>query len=127
MNLIRRIFFKSLFLIFVTVSFFTGCIYRDVRVPGLAANLTLYQLNSDDYRILGTVETEGVYTSYFALVLTGDTGYSELLEKSKKMGGDDIINYRFEVQSTSVLMFVFNRVVWKASALAIQYKDKIKK
>lgn len=104
----------------------SGCIYRETRLPGIATNATLYELESDDFKILGTVETEGVFTSWFGLVLTGETGYSELLKKSKKMGGDEIMNYRFEIQSTSILMFVYNKVVWKASAQAIRYTDEVK-
>ncbi len=104
----------------------SSCIYRDVRFPGIATNATLYELDSDDFKILGTVETEGVYTSWFGLVLTGETGYSELLKQAQKMGGDEIMNYRFELQSTSVLMFIYNRVVWKATAQAIRYTEKIK-
>ncbi|EMY78876.1 putative lipoprotein [Leptospira weilii serovar Ranarum str. ICFT] len=105
----------------------SGCIYRDIRVPGLSTNFTQYVLNSDDFQILGTVETEGVYTSWFLLWVTGETGYRELLDKSKALGGDEIINYRFEVVETSILLIVWNRIQWKATAHAIKYREKIKK
>ncbi|AYR08591.1 hypothetical protein D1609_08965 [Leptospira borgpetersenii serovar Hardjo-bovis] len=104
-----------------------GCVYRDVRIPGLSTNFTQYVLNSDDFQILGTVETEGIYTSWLMFWVTGETGYRELLDKSKSLGGDEIINYRFEVEETSILLVVWNRIKWKATAHAIKYREKIKK
>lgn len=104
-----------------------GCVYSDVRTPGAAANITMYTMNSDDYQVLGTVETQGEFITWFYVYLKGETGYSELLSKSKALGGDDIINYRFEVESKSILMLIWNRVRWNASAIAIKYRDKIKK
>ncbi|WP_423790237.1 hypothetical protein [Leptospira ellisii] len=82
---------------------------------------------SDDFQILGTVETEGVYTDWFMLVVLGETGYKELLDKSKALGGDEIMNYRFEIEETSVLFFVWNRIKWRATAQAIKFREKIKK
>lgn len=115
-------------LLLALVSFLlSGCIYRDIRVPGLGTNYTQYIISSDDFQILGTVETEGVYTDWLMLVVTGETGYRELLDKSKALGGDEIINYRFEIEETSILFFVWNRIKWKATAHAIKYREKIKK
>lgn len=105
---------------------FASCIYRDIRIPGLSTNYTQYILNSEDFQILGTVETEGVYTSWLLLWVTGETGYKELLDKSKTLGGDEIINYRFEIEETSILLIVWNRIRWKATAHAIKYREKIK-
>lgn len=104
-----------------------NCVYTELRSPGLAANMTQYVMNSDDYQIIGPVETQGEYVSWFLLVLTGETGYSDLLKQAREKGGDDIINYRFELRQKSILLVVWNRVIWNASALAIKYKDKIKK
>ncbi|TGK35206.1 hypothetical protein EHQ12_11110 [Leptospira gomenensis] len=116
------------FFVLAAFAVFTqSCIYRDIRVPGLGTNFTQYVVSSDDFQILGTVETEGVYTSWFMLVVLGETGYRELLDKSKGLGGDEIMNYRFEIQETSVLFFVWNRIKWKATAQAIKFREKIKK
>ncbi|EKR63973.1 MULTISPECIES: hypothetical protein [Leptospira] len=124
MNVLK---YKSILFLFF-VSFLLGdCIYRDIRIPGLSTNFTQYVLNSDDFQILGTVETEGVYTSWLMFWVTGETGYRELLDKSKALGGDEIINYRFEVEETSILLVVWNRIKWKATAHAIKYREKIKK
>ncbi|TGL82234.1 LIC11742 family lipoprotein [Leptospira yasudae] len=118
---------RNVLLLALVSLFLSGCIYRDVRVPGLSTNFTQYVLNSEDFQILGTVETEGVYTAWFILWLTGETGYKELLDKSKALGGDEIINYRFEVEQTSILFILWNRVKWRATAHAIKYREKIKK
>ncbi|MCG6167948.1 hypothetical protein LFX25_08930 [Leptospira sp. FAT2] len=118
---------RNVLLLALVSLFLSGCIYRDVRVPGMSTNFTQYVLNSEDFQILGTVETEGVYTAWFIFWLTGETGYKELLDKSKALGGDEIINYRFEIEQTSILFIIWNRVKWRATAHAIKYREKIKK
>ncbi|TGL13415.1 hypothetical protein EHQ96_03400 [Leptospira levettii] len=104
-----------------------NCVYSELRTPGLAANMTQYVMNSDDYQIIGPVETQGEFVTWFLVVLTGETGYSDLLKQAREKGGDDIINYRFEIRQKSILLVVWNRVIWNASAIAIKYRDKIKK
>lgn len=120
-------FFIRTFVFVLVGTFFGNCIYTELRSPGLAANMTQYVMTSEDYQILGPVETQGEFVSWFLLVVTGETGYSELLKQAREKGGDDIINYRFEVRQKSILLVVWNRVIWNASAIAIKYKDKIKK
>lgn len=120
-------FFIRTFVFVLVGTFFGNCIYTELRSPGLAANMTQYVMTSEDYQILGPVETQGEFVSWFLLVVTGETGYSELLKQAREKGGDDIINYRFEVRQKSILLIVWNRVIWNASAIAIKYKDKIKK
>ncbi|MBM9590927.1 hypothetical protein JWG41_10750 [Leptospira sp. 201903075] len=120
-------FFIRTFVFLLVGTFFGNCIYTELRSPGLAANMTQYVMTSEDYQILGPVETQGEFVSWFLLVVTGETGYSELLKQAREKGGDDIINYRFEVRQKSILLIVWNRVIWNASAIAIKYKDKIKK
>lgn len=122
----KKYFIRILILVLVG-TVFGNCIYTELRSPGLAANMTQYVMTSEDYQILGPVETQGEFVSWFLVVLTGETGYSELLKQAKEKGGDDIINYRFEVRQKSILLIVWNRVIWNASAIAIKYKDKIKK
>ncbi|XDD53276.1 hypothetical protein AB3N62_12425 [Leptospira sp. WS4.C2] len=120
-------YFIRIFILVLVGTVFGNCIYTELRSPGLAANMTQYVMTSEDYQILGPVETQGEFVSWFLVVLTGETGYSELLKQAKEKGGDDIINYRFEVRQKSILLIVWNRVIWNASAIAIKYKDKIKK
>lgn len=52
--------FKNILFIGIVSFLFSSCIYRDIRIPGLSTNYTQYILNSEDFQILGTVETEGV-------------------------------------------------------------------
>ncbi len=37
----------------------SGCLYRDVRVPGPLDQVTNFQLTTDDFQIPGNVEGEG--------------------------------------------------------------------
>lgn len=59
--------FKTILFIGIVSFLFGSCIYRDIRVPRLSTNYTQYILNSENFQILGTVETEGVYTSWLLL------------------------------------------------------------
>ncbi|WP_040506377.1 LIC11742 family lipoprotein [Leptospira wolbachii] len=122
----KKIFIRTVVLMLAGIVF-GNCIYTELRTPGLAANMTQYVMTSEDYQILGPVETQGEFVSWFLVVVTGETGYSELLKQTREKGGDDIINYRFELRQKSILLIVWNRVIWNASAIAIKYKDKIKK
>ncbi|GBF41731.1 lipoprotein [Leptospira ellinghausenii] len=122
----KKFLFRILPLLLVG-SLLGNCVYSELRTPGLAANMTQYVMNSDDYQIIGPVETQGEFVTWFLVVLTGETGYSDLLKQAREKGGDDIINYRFEIRQKSILLVVWNRVIWNASALAIKYRDKVKK
>lgn len=83
-------------------------------------------MNSDDYKIIGKVESLGKIRTWFLLFSTGGSGYSELLEKAKAMGGDDVINYVFEISSYGWFLIVYNETNWKAYGTVIKYADKIK-
>ena len=107
--------------------FFTGCLYHNIKSPGPISQVTAYTLNSEDYKILGKVEAEGKIKTWFLLFSTGGNGYSELYAKSKAMGGDDVINYVFELESYGWFLIIYNEASWKAYGTAIQYTAKVKK
>jgi len=113
--------------IFISLAFFfSGCLYRDVKAPGPVTNMTWYQLTTDDYKVLGTVEASGEIKTYVWLVSLGGIGYSELYEKGKQMGGDEIMNYVFEFEEYNLLFIIYNNFKWKARATVVKYTDKAK-
>ncbi len=101
-----------------------SCIYSNVRSPGPMNSAAHFQLDTGDFKILGTVEAEGTIVTIMGLVAYGGDGYSVLYEKAKKLGGDEIMNYAFDLEGYSILTFVYNRGTWKARATAIKYRDK---
>ncbi|MCB1140644.1 MAG: hypothetical protein H7A24_08185 [Leptospiraceae bacterium] len=121
MTILIRILISVLFLLY-----FNACIYSNVKAPGPINNTTPFVLTTEDFKILGTVETEGIYKAYFFLVATGGTGYEELYSRAKEMGGDDIINHVFELEGYSIVTFIYNEGKWKARATVIKYTEKAK-
>lgn len=116
-------FFRVLiFIVLVSLQF---CFF-DIRSPLVTNKLTTFQLNSEDYQILGTVEADGAIHSAFFLVYWGGDGFSAIDAKVKQMGGEDFINFYMDIHAYN-LLFVYNRFSWKARATAIKYRDKIKK
>jgi len=107
--------------------FFSACIVSDVRIPGPIVSDARFGFSSDDFKVVGTVEAEGEIKSILGLVQWGGNGYSELYDKAKKMGGDELMNYVFEIQGYSILSFVYNKATWKARATVVQFTDRVKK
>ncbi|MBL8021473.1 MAG: hypothetical protein JNM27_17510 [Leptospirales bacterium] len=105
----------------------TSCVLQDVRLPGPIASDAQYQFTTEDFKIVGTVEAEGEIKTVLGVAQWGGNGYSELYEKTKKLGGDEIMNYVFEIQSYSILTFVYNKATWKARGTAIQYSSRARK
>ncbi|MCB1173316.1 MAG: hypothetical protein KDK39_07125 [Leptospiraceae bacterium] len=101
----------------------SACIYTNVRAPGMQNFDTRYTITTADFTILGTVEAEGEVTTILGLVATGGNGYSALYAKAKALGGDEIINYSFDIDAYTILLFVYNKGTWKARATAIKYKN----
>ncbi len=114
-----------IFLLFLSI-ITTNCLVHDIKAPIASNKVTVFQLNSDDYQILGTTEAEGVTKNVLFLVGWGGDGFSAIEAKVKQMGGDDFMNYNVDVHSYSVL-FLYNTITWKARATVIKYKDKVKK
>lgn len=118
---------KLSLLALIALSSLVGCIYTNVKAPGPVNNQTQYLLTTEDYKILGTVEAEGIYKAYGPFVGVGGQGYEELYTKAKAMGADEIINHVFEVEGYSIFLIIYNEAKWHARATAIQYTDKAKK
>jgi hypothetical protein len=104
----------------------TSCLYREVKTPLIVNKGTIYQLTTDDFQILGTVEEEGIIKNILFAVSWGGEGFKALEEKAKKMGGDDIINYSFDIEQYGIFIF-YNTYTWKARGTVIKYRDKAKK
>lgn len=117
-----KFFHVLIFIVLVSLQF---CFF-DIRSPLVTNKLTTFQLNSEDYQILGTVEADGAIHSAFFLVYWGGDGFSAIDAKVKQMGGEDFINFYMDIHAYN-LLFVYNRFSWKARATAIKYRDKIKK
>jgi len=111
---------------FFLVSSLSGCIYLDVEAPGRVQTDTVFELTSNDFEVLDRVSVTGETTLWFGAVLTGGKGYQALLTEAQKIGGDEIMNYSFDVQTTAVLFFIYNNVQWKATGYAVKFKKSIK-
>ncbi|MCE9498933.1 MAG: hypothetical protein K8R21_00190, partial [Leptospira sp.] len=77
-------------------------------------------------KILGTVEASGEIKTYAFLVSLGGNGYSVLYDKAKQMGGDEIMNYVFEIEDYNLLLFIYSNIKWKAHATVVKYTNKAK-
>ena len=112
----------SLFLIVLFIfSGLSGCVYMNVKGPGEVYTTTEYQMTGKDIKVLDRVSTTGETTLWFGMVLTGGKGYQELLEQAKALGGDDVMNYSFDVEVKSVLLLIYSKVQWKATGIAVKY------
>jgi hypothetical protein len=116
---------KKLVLV-ITALLLNGCVFSDVRLPGPVISDARYSFTSEDFTVLGSVEAEGTITTILGIVQTGGNGYNELYDKAKRMGGDELMNYVFEVQSYSVLTLVYNKATWKARATVVRFSDAVK-
>jgi hypothetical protein len=104
----------------------SGCVYMHTEAPGALQSLTSYELSSDDFKVIAPVRATGETTLWFGAVMTGGKGYQALMEQARGLGGDAIMNYSFDFEQESVLLFVFTRVKWKAEALAVRLSDNVK-
>jgi hypothetical protein len=105
--------------------FFTSCLYRNVRAPGPTNQVTQYNFDTDDFEILGTVESTGKYKTWVWLVSTGGNSYIDLMDKARAMGGDDIIHYRVNVVDYGLLFIIYNSFTYHATATVIKYKPDV--
>lgn len=125
MNQKRAKGYICLLTVFAASLLLVGC-YNNVRSPGPTNGITTFQLDSDDYQILGTVEAEGTIYSILGLFNYGGQGFSALREKAKEMGGDDVINVQTDLEVFGVLFFVYNEFRWKATGTVIRYRSGIR-
>lgn len=112
--------YTVLILIFGLMLGLSGCIYTNVESPGVVQTGTVFQLARDDFEILDRVNVSGETTLWFGAVLTGGTGYQALLEEARKIGGDEVMHYSFDLEQQAVFFLIYNRVKWKATGIAVK-------
>ncbi|MDY6935314.1 MAG: hypothetical protein SVZ03_13960 [Spirochaetota bacterium] len=112
-----------LFMIIAICSIMTGCIYHHIKSPFVLNKGTNYQLTTDDFKIIGSVEEKGTIRNILFLFQWGGDGFKILEEKAKEMGGDDIINYTFDVENFGIWI-IYNSFTWNARGTVIKYRDK---
>ncbi|MBI14569.1 MAG: hypothetical protein CL934_16475 [Deltaproteobacteria bacterium] len=108
------------------IPFFSGCVYVNTEIPGKVQSVTQFELKSGDYQVIQRVNASGETTLWFGMVLLGGKGYQALLEEAKAVGGDTIMDYSFDLEQTSVLMFIYSRTKWKATGLAVKLSDSVR-
>ncbi|MGE0080982.1 MAG: hypothetical protein AB7U81_06770 [Thiohalomonadaceae bacterium] len=104
----------------------SGCVYMHTDTPGALQSLTSYELSSGDFKVIGPVSATGEVTLWFGAVMTGGKGYQALLDEARRLGGDAIMNYSFDFEQESVLLFIWAKYRWKAEALAVRLADDLK-
>jgi hypothetical protein len=114
----KRILNLILFIFFIIT--ITGCI--QYTIPGETNRISNYVLTTDDFKIVGVVEAEGETRSIFFLTWGGN-GFSAILKKAKEIGGDDIINYHYDLETTGVQNIIFSQR-WTAHATVIKYTGR---
>ncbi|MCB1171728.1 MAG: hypothetical protein KDK25_15375 [Leptospiraceae bacterium] len=116
----------TLILAFLGAALLSAGCYNNVRSPGPTNGFTTFQLDSDDYQIVGTVEAEGTIYSILGLFNYGGQGFSALRKKALEMGADDVINVQSDLEVFGILFFVYNEFRWKATGTAIRYRSGIR-
>lgn len=81
---------------------------------------SVYNFDTDDFDMIGTVTSEGESVNIFGIIAEGDNGYTTLLEDAMAMGGDDVINIRMDVTTTNILFY--NTVSTKLMGTVVSYK-----
>jgi len=104
----------------------SGCLYSHTVTPGQVNSETQFLLTSKDFEVIQRVEVTGEVTVYFGLVALGGEGYQTLLAKANEVGGDTIIDYSFDIEQKSILFFIYNNAKWKATGIAIKFKDHVR-
>lgn len=104
----------------------SGCVYMHTEAPGSLQSVTAYELRSSDFKVIAPVRATGVTTLWFGAVMTGGKGYQALMEEARKLGGDAIMNFSYDIEQESVLLFVYAKVKWKAEALAAKLSDTVR-
>ena len=110
-------------IIILALSFFTSCIYHQIKGPVKTNQITQHNLSTKDYEIIGVVRAEGTIHNVLFLVSWGGSGYEALDRKAKAMGGDDMINFYYNVEKTGLLFIIYNNLKWYARATVIKYRE----
>lgn len=81
-------------------------IYTDGQIyPAANTSSTVYNLDTDDFEIKGTVTASGEATNILGIISSGDNGYEMLLEEARAQGCDDVLNVRMDIKHTNILTF----------------------
>jgi hypothetical protein len=108
------------------VSVGNGSLMGAVTYPNQVMGHTQFQITSNDFEIIGSVSATGKSLGILGMIAVGDNGYSQLWDKARKMGADDVINVRVDTRVSSVLGgFVFRRASILLSGTAIRWKNKV--
>lgn len=99
----------------------SGCVYMNVKQPGEVYTTTEYTLTANDFKVLDRVSATGETTLWFGMVLTGGEGYQALVDQARAIGGDDVMNYSFDIEVKSIVLLIYSRVTWKATGIAVKY------
>lgn len=113
----------SALLIVSFISVMPGCIYRHTKSPFILNKGTNFQLTTEDFKIIGTVEEEITVRNVLFLFQWGGEGFKILEKKAKDMGGDEIINYSFDVENYGI-WYIYNSFTWNARGTVIKYRGK---
>ena len=116
----------STLIILGLIPFFSGCVYVNTEMPGKVQSVTQFELKSGDYQVIQRVNASGETILWFGMVLLGGKGYQALLEEAEAVGGDTIMDYSFDMEQTSVLLFIYSRVKWKATGMAVKLSDSLR-
>lgn len=114
----KRTTYLLLFIFFIII--FNGCM--QYTIPRSTNRVSDYQLTTDDFKIIGVVAAEGEIHNILFFIWGGD-GFAIILKKAKDIGGDDIINYHFDIEITGMPGLICSQK-WTASATVIKYTDK---
>ena len=111
--------------LFLVTFFCTSCLYIETEHPGGIQTGTLFELKSGDYKVIKRVTVIGESSVWFGLVALGGKGYQSLLKKSQEIGGDTIMDYSFDYEIKSIVLFIYGRVNWKATGLAVKLTESV--
>ena len=112
--------------LFSTVLFMSGCVYVNTVNPGRVQTGTQFELKSGDYKVIQRVNASGETTLWFGLVAVGGKGYHAHLKEAKRVGGDTIMDYSFDIRQTSVFFLIYSRMEWEATGLAVKLSDSVR-
>ncbi len=82
-----------------------------------------YQIDREDFEIIGPVTAEAELKSFVGFGF-GDAGFELLWQEAVKMGADDLINIKWDVEYTNILFVIFTRAKIRLYATAIKWKKQ---
>lgn len=89
--------------------------------PAANTSMTVYQLDSDDFEIKGTVEAEGSASTILFFFSSGDNGYASLMREARALGCDDVMNVRVDTEVTNYF-FVYTSVKTRLTGQGVKWK-----